>query len=157
MLTSNHGESGSAGAPRRDVRTSLKRGFAERCPACGVGRLFQGYLAVNDACPCCGEELHHQRADDFPQYVTIFIVAHLLVAAFLAADELWPNLPVAVHYAVWPMLVVVLCLVLLPRIKGALVAYQWALRMHGFETAHVVAAEHGAAEDATHPAHRSAA
>ena len=37
-----------------------------------------------------------------------------------------------VDFTLWPALVVVLCLTLLPRVKGALIALQWALRMHGF-------------------------
>lgn len=122
--------------PKRDAKLALKRGLRNRCPACGEGPLRGGYLKVNDTCPNCGEELHHHRADDFPQYVTIFVVGHVLVAALLLVDDLWPNLPVAFHYAIWPALTVVLCLWLLPVIKSMLIAYQWALRMHGFETAH---------------------
>ena len=126
-------------APELDARPiwqSIRRGLRGRCPACGVGRLLSGYLTVNDVCPSCLEELHHHRADDFPQYVTIFIVAHVLAAAFPAVDDMWPYLPLSAHFGVWPILVVLLCLLLLPRIKGALITYQWALRMHGFETAH---------------------
>lgn len=122
--------------PKRDAKLAVKRGLRNRCPACGEGKILGGYLKSNDVCPACGEELHHHRADDFPQYVTIFVVAHILVASLLIVDDLWPDLPVAVHYAIWPTLVVVLCLWLLPIIKAMLIAYQWALRMHGFETAH---------------------
>ena len=129
---------GTDGTPlaKRDAKLALKRGFRNRCPACGEGRIRAGYLRVNAACPTCGEELHHHRADDFPQYLTIFVVGHILVAALLVVDDLWPNLPVAYHYAIWPSLVLVLCLWLLPVFKSMLIAYQWALRMHGFETAH---------------------
>ena len=100
--------------------------------------MFRGYLAVNAACPECGNEFYHHRADDFPQYLTIFVVAHILATALLVVDDLWPDLPLGVHYAIWPSLVIVLSLLLLPRFKGALIAYQWALRMHGFETAHSI-------------------
>ncbi len=55
------------------------RGFRGRCPACGEGRVFRAFLKVNDACPRCGEELHHHRADDFPAYLVIAIVGHILV------------------------------------------------------------------------------
>ena len=124
--------------PKRDAKAALMRGFRNRCPACGEGRILGGYLKSNESCPACGEEFHHHRADDFPQYITIFVVAHVLVAALLLVDDLWPNLPTAFHYAVWPSLVVVLSLWLLPIFKSMLIAYQWALRMHGFETAHRV-------------------
>ena len=124
------------GPAPRDVFVALRRGLRGRCPACGTGRLLHGYSKVNDRCPSCGEELYHHRADDFPQYLTIFAVGHVLVAALLVVDELWPDLPIGLHYALWPSLVVVLSLWLLPICKGGLIAYQWALRMHGFETAH---------------------
>lgn len=122
--------------PRRDAKLALKRGMRNRCPACGEGKILGGYLKSNESCPTCGEELHHHRADDFPQYLTIFVVGHVLVAALLVVDDLWPSLPMGFHFAIWPTLVVVLCLWLLPVFKGMLIAFQWALRMHGFETAH---------------------
>ncbi len=57
-----------------------------------------------------------------------------------AVDDIWPDLPVAAHYVIWPLLCIILSLWLLPVFKGGLIAYQWALRMHGFETAHAVPA-----------------
>lgn len=110
---------------------------------------------MNDHCPSCNEALHHHRADDFPQYLTIFVVGHVLVAALLAVDDFWPDIPVFYHFLIWPSLVVLLCLWLLPIAKGGLIAYQWALRMHGFEEA-----ESGAQDPADlrlSPAERSAA
>ena len=139
MPNTNERSSGEGTASRRPAREAwpaVKRGLRIRCPACGEGRILNGYLKVNDACPACGEELHHHRADDFPQYVTIFVVAHVLVAALLLVDDIWPNLPMSFHFIVWPSLVVILSLWLLPIFKSGLIAYQWALRMHGFETAH---------------------
>src|SRR5262245_60164994 len=58
----------------RPVLTSMLRGAALKCPACGQGAMFRRYLKVFDACPRCGEELHHHRADDAPPYFTIVIV-----------------------------------------------------------------------------------
>jgi len=106
-------------------------GARGRCPACGRGRLFRAYLKVADHCPACGEALHHQRADDAPAYFTMAIVAHVIVFGILVlerakAPETW------VHLAIWLPLTTLLTFGLLPRIKGALVALQWALRMHGF-------------------------
>ena len=119
----------------RDVWRSLRRGFAERCPNCGRGRLFGRYLKVNACCPVCGEELHHQRADDAPPYFTILVVGHLIGAAILLADESTNAIPMWVQMVVWPLVTIVLCLALLPRFKGALIGLQWANRMHGFGTA----------------------
>ncbi len=119
-------------APTRRLGLAMRRGFAGRCPNCGEGRLFRAYLKVVDACPVCGEELHHQRADDAPPYITMLVVGHVVVAGVLAAEELWPNSPLWLGAIGWSLLATVLCLALLPRVKGALVGYQWALRMHGF-------------------------
>lgn len=122
-------------APRA-TWTAIKRGLRGCCPSCGRGRILYKYLKVNDACPSCGEELHHHRADDFPPYLTILVVGHVLGALMFAVDDAWPDLPMAFHFLIWPTLVVVLSLWLLPIFKAGLIAYQWALRMHGFETAH---------------------
>jgi uncharacterized protein (DUF983 family) len=123
-----------AGATR-DRWQAIKRGFQMRCPNCGEGPLFRAYLKVNDACPVCGEEFFHQRADDAPPYLTILVVGHIVGALMLTVEEIDDTLPIWIHAIVWPLLTLGLSLFLLPRFKGALIAYQWALRMHGFETA----------------------
>jgi uncharacterized protein (DUF983 family) len=93
--------------------------------------MLRGYLTVRDSCPVCNEELFHHRADDGPAYLTILIVGHLLAPLIL-----W----VFTHYRPDPWVLasifsvgtVALSLFLLPRLKGAIVALQWAKRMHGF-------------------------
>jgi uncharacterized protein (DUF983 family) len=120
---------------KREPWPAITKGFRGYCPACGKGKMFWAYLKVNDTCPECGEELHHHRADDFPPYLTIVIAGHVVGTLLLLTEELWPEAPIWLHAAIWPTLILVLSLWLLPVIKGAVVAYQWALRMHGFETA----------------------
>lgn len=117
--------------PPRDVTLSVKRGLRQTCPACGQGKLYRAYLKVADACPACSEELHHQRADDAPPYFTMLIVGHIVVAGVLVVEEAFAP-PTWVHAAVWGPVLLGLSLWMLPRIKGALVGAQWALRMHGF-------------------------
>jgi uncharacterized protein (DUF983 family) len=119
----------------RDWWLAMKRGMRLRCPNCGEGKMFRAYLKPNDACSHCGEELHHHRADDAPPYVTIVIVGHIVVAAMLLVEEHFPGQPVWLHMIGWTSLSLVLCLALLPPVKGALIGLQWALRMHGFGTA----------------------
>lgn len=116
----------------RPILRSLWRGACLACPNCGEGRMFRAYLKVADQCPACGEELHHQRADDAPPYVVITIVAHIVVGALLWTEIAYQP-PVWLHFSIWLPLTVVLSLALLPPVKGALVALQWALRMHGFD------------------------
>jgi uncharacterized protein (DUF983 family) len=123
-------EGRSTGA--RPVFSSLLRGAAHKCPACGQGAMFRRYLKVADTCPNCGEVLHHHRADDAPPYFTIVIVGHIVVGLVLAVEMAYRP-PLWVHAALWLPLTVILTLVVLPSVKGALIALQWALLMHGFD------------------------
>lgn len=109
----------------------MARGIAQKCPACGKGHMFRSFLKVADTCKHCGEELHHHRADDGPAYLTILIVGHLLAPLLLFTYMKWRPEPLvmAVGFTIGT---VALSLYLLPRLKGALVALQWAHRMHGF-------------------------
>jgi uncharacterized protein (DUF983 family) len=125
-------EASSSVAAVRPLGLAVRRGLAGRCPRCGEGRLFRAYLKVNDACPACGEDFTPQRADDAPAYITILIVGHFVVAGVVAAEDIWPNSPVLVDAFVWAALAVALSLFVLPKVKGALIGYQWAVRMHGF-------------------------
>lgn len=118
----------------RLVKPALRRGWRRRCPNCGAGPMMRGYLKVRDACPVCGEALHHQRADDGPAYMTILIVGHLLAPLLLIVYTKWRPDPVTMAVG-FTLGTVALSLYLLPRLKGALVALQWAKRMHGFGSA----------------------
>ncbi|WP_232831637.1 DUF983 domain-containing protein [Pseudogemmobacter bohemicus] len=109
----------------------MLRGWRCRCPACGAGPLFLGYLKVRDHCPVCNEALYHQRADDGPAYVTILIVGHIIGPLMLALYAKWTPDPL-ITAALLSVASVALSLFFLPRIKGAFIGLQWSRRMHGF-------------------------
>lgn len=115
----------------RDARTAMMRGWRRRCPSCGRGALFGGFLKVVPACANCGENLSHQRADDGPAYLTILIVGHLMAPLLILVwTELRPDpLTLALSFSAGT---VALSLWLLPRLKGVIVGLQWAHRLHGF-------------------------
>lgn len=115
----------------RATGQAMRRGAMGRCPACGKGRLFSRFLKVADNCPDCGEAMHHQRADDGPAYLTILIVSHLGAPLLLACYMAWRPSAMTMIYS-FGLGAIVLSLLLLPRIKGAMVGLQWARRMHGF-------------------------
>ena len=117
--------------PRRPIWQAMRKGFAMRCPDCGHGRLFGRYTKVLPACPSCGLDYSHQRADDAPAYFTILIVGHLVVGSLVTVEKI-AHPPVWLHMLIWIPLCIALSLVLLPRVKGALIGLQWANRMHGF-------------------------
>ena len=116
----------------RNVAVAVGRGFIGRCPNCGRGAMFRSYLRVNPRCPACGEDLSGHRADDAPAFLTLLIACFVGGLGVLLSDDAssqWPILAVA---AFWLVATAVISLLVLPRLKGAVVGYQWALRLHGF-------------------------
>ncbi|SFV32375.1 Uncharacterized conserved protein, DUF983 family [Devosia crocina] len=115
----------------RSVGQAMWRGALCRCPHCGQGKIFRAYLKVADQCDVCGEEFSHHRADDFPPYIAIMIVGHLLVGVMMHMDMVWHVNPMTYLLSMIP-LAIILPLMMLPSIKGAIVGLQWATRMYGF-------------------------
>ncbi len=116
----------------RPTRRSIFRGWRRRCPKCGQGPLMKSYLKVRDNCPVCDEELHHHRADDGPAYLTILIVGHIMAPTILWTFTTFRPDPMVLA-TVFTVGCVALSLYMLPRLKGAIVGFQWAKRMHGFD------------------------
>ncbi len=117
---------------KRSVLQAIFSGLREKCPNCQSGSLYYKFLKVNDQCSTCREMLHHHRADDAPPYFTIFIVGHILLPLMIWVEiaykpSLW------VHNALWLPATLIICYWLLPRVKGALIGFQWANYMHGFD------------------------
>jgi uncharacterized protein (DUF983 family) len=114
--------------------TALRRGLCMTCPHCGEGRLFGRFLKTVDRCAACDEELFHHEADDYPAYLVIFLVGKAVFVGILAVELLYRP-PYWVHFAIWLPLTLIAVLALLQPIKGAVVALQWSLGLHGFEEA----------------------
>lgn len=125
MITANEA------ALERDLWPALRRGWRRKCPNCGTGPMLKGYLKVRPSCQVCREELHHHRADDGPAYLTILIVGHLMAPLLLAVFTAYRPDPL-VLFTIFAVGCVALSLYLLPRLKGVIVAFQWARYMHGF-------------------------
>jgi uncharacterized protein (DUF983 family) len=121
-------------ADHRSLGRAVWNGLRLRCPHCGEGHLFRSYLKVADKCEVCGEELHHHRADDFPPYLSIVIVGHLIVGLMLHLEFSYDIAPWIYVVTMVPA-AIVLPLLTLPSIKGAVVGMQWANRMYGFDPA----------------------
>lgn len=115
----------------RLARPAMIRGWRLRCPNCGTGPMMGAYLKVNASCAVCREELFHHRADDGPAYLTILIVGHILAPLLLYSFVRWRPEPL-ILFTVFAIGCVTLSLYLLPRIKGAMIGFQWARYMHGF-------------------------
>ncbi|MCW5720563.1 MAG: DUF983 domain-containing protein [Devosia sp.] len=118
-------------AEERNIGQAIWRGTLCRCPHCGKGKMFRAYLKVADECSVCGEELKYHRADDFPPYIAITIVGHIIIFLMLHMDMTYRVEPITYMITMIP-LAIVLSLLILPPIKGAIVGWQWASRMYGF-------------------------
>jgi uncharacterized protein (DUF983 family) len=116
-----------ADAEPRPFLTGLLRGLKHRCPDCGEGSLYSGYLKVRQTCQACGHDLSAYRADDGPAYFTILLVGHLIIAPALVFPVVWEASP----WIVVPVslsLLTALVLTILPRIKGAFIGGLWSIR-----------------------------
>ncbi|ALL14092.1 DUF983 domain-containing protein [Caulobacter henricii] len=110
------------------VLTGLKRGLMHRCPNCGDGRLYVRYLKVDPDCEACGHDLAEYPADDGPAYFTILIIGHLFVAPLLLFPFIW-KAPVGLVLPLTVLPLAALTLVLLPRVKGAVIGALWAIKL----------------------------
>lgn len=115
------------------LRSALLRGWRRRCPRCGQGPMLKGYLKIRKECPVCRLELHHARADDGPAYLTILIVGKLMAPLLLIVFQTFRPEPL-VLFTIFAVPCVGLSLYLLPRLKGAIVGFQWVRGLGGFGT-----------------------
>lgn len=109
-----------------ELMLGLKRGVARRCPNCGEGRLFDGYLKVKTTCEVCGNPNGLYRTDDAAPYFTILVVGHLVIAPMLTL-HVYRTWPVEWLLGVMVPLVGVITLALLPFVKGAVLGVLWSL------------------------------
>lgn len=123
----------TAATPGRATWAAIRKGWRGKCPRCGRGSLLKSYLKVEDTCTVCKQELHHHRADDGPAYLTILVVGHLMAPLLHIAFVTWRPDPL-VLFTIFAVGCVALSLYLLPRLKGAIVGFQWARQMGGFGT-----------------------
>ena len=99
-------------------------GLACRCPQCGEGALFQGFLKVTPICQACGLDLQATDPGDGAAVFVILIVGFLVAFAMLFSEfTLHP--PVWVHLVVWLPLAGILSLGLMRPFKGVMVAMQF--------------------------------
>ena len=114
------------------IGVALARGAMARCPACGQGRLFDGFLTLARECSACHAPLGRIRADDAPPYFTIFLAGHLLVPGVFWVEKAY-HPPMWLHMAVWLPLFAIVCTLLLRPVKGAVVAWMMRLGLTGDE------------------------
>lgn len=99
-------------------------GLRGRCPRCGEGRLFSGFLAVAPRCGVCRLDYSFADAGDGPAVFVILIIGFVVVGLALWT-EVTLNPPLWLHFILWIPLTIALCLTALRLIKGVLITLQY--------------------------------
>jgi uncharacterized protein (DUF983 family) len=102
----------------------LLSGAAGRCPNCGEGHLFEGFLKVAPACEACGYDLAKADSGDGPA-VFVILIAGFVVAFGALFTEVAFNPPVWVTLVIWLPATLVISLVMLRPMKGLMLAAQF--------------------------------
>ncbi len=102
----------------------ISAGLTGRCPRCGQGKLFDGFLALAPRCRACGLDYSFIDAGDGPAVFVILIAGFLVVAAALIVEVTYQP-PFWVHAALWGPLILVTTLAPLRLLKGLLITLQY--------------------------------
>ncbi len=103
---------------------SVMRGLRGRCPQCGEGRLFDGFLSLRPKCESCGLDYGFADSGDGPAIFVILGAGFVVVFAALIVEVLYRP-PFWLHAALWLPLVLLTTLAPLRVIKGLLIALQY--------------------------------
>lgn len=106
------------------ARSTVAAGLKSRCPRCGTGRLFAGYLTLVKNCENCGLDMAFVDSGDGPAVFLVLIVGIVVVGAALVT-EVTIQPPYWVHALLWGPLAVGLPLILLRPAKGLMIAIQY--------------------------------
>ena len=99
-------------------------GLRGRCPRCGEGQLFQGFLSLRPACEQCGLDYGFADAGDGPAVFVILIGGFIVVFAALIIEIVYQP-PYWVHAVLWLPLILIVTLAPLRLVKGLLIALQY--------------------------------
>jgi len=102
----------------------LKAGFACRCPRCGKGKLFQGFLTLRPNCEMCGLDFSFADAGDGPAIFVILFAGFVVVGLALVVEFLYEP-PFWLHALLWGPLILLVTLGPLRPFKGVLIALQY--------------------------------
>src|SRR6476619_738827 len=106
------------------LASTIVSGILGRCPACGSGKMFSGYLTLAPRCKMCGLDYNFADSGDGPAVFVILVTGFIVVGAALIVEVLYSP-PYWVHALAWGSLSIILPLVLLRSFKGVLIALQF--------------------------------
>ncbi len=105
-------------------RSAIATGLACKCPRCGEGRLFAGFLTVAEHCAVCGLDFKKADSGDGPAVFIIFILGFLVVPAAIRVEFRFEP-PMWLHLTIWPPVILGSALGLLRPMKGLMIALQY--------------------------------
>jgi uncharacterized protein (DUF983 family) len=105
----------------------FRAGLRCRCPRCGEGRLFDGFLTVAERCGVCGLPISRHDAGDGPAVFVILILGFLVVGLALLVEATMKP-PLWVHAILWPPFILIVAIGLLRPLKATLLALQYRHR-----------------------------
>lgn len=105
-------------------QSPVSTGLGGRCPRCGEGQLFDGFLKVRKSCRACGLDYSFADSGDGPAVFIMLIVGFVLVAGVLTV-ELTYQPPYWVHVVIWLPVTILLSLAVLRPLKGLMIALQF--------------------------------
>jgi uncharacterized protein (DUF983 family) len=106
------------------VTDATSAGLAGRCPRCGEGKLFSGFLTVAPRCTACDLDYKFADAGDGPA-VFVILLAGFVVVGLLLWTEINYEPPMWVHLVIFLPMTVIVVLGMLRPLKGILVALQY--------------------------------
>jgi uncharacterized protein (DUF983 family) len=102
----------------------LSAALKGRCPRCGKGRLFKGYLALQPSCTACKLDFSGFEAGDGPAVFVILIVGAIVAGGALLTEVAFQP-PYWVHALIWGPALVILSLAFLRPLKAGLIVLQY--------------------------------
>jgi uncharacterized protein (DUF983 family) len=99
-------------------------GLLGRCPNCGEGHLFSGFLTLRPRCEVCGIDYGFADAGDGPAVFVIMIAGFIVCGAALLVEMRYAP-PLWVHAVLWVPLVLLTTIGPLRPLKGLLIALQY--------------------------------
>jgi uncharacterized protein (DUF983 family) len=108
------------------------RSLACRCPRCGKGAVYEGFLKFTDRCVVCRLPIAKNDNGDGPAVFLIFIVGFALVplALLIAMNVDWP---LWLHGLIWGVVVMALTVGMLRPAKALTLALQYRHRKEVFD------------------------
>ena len=113
-----------SGDTQPTVLQSALRGLACKCPRCGKGKLYAGFLNLRPGCEACGLDYAFIDAGDGPAVFVIMIAGAIVVTAALITEVKYQP-PFWVHAVLWLPLTLAVTLWPLRAIKSLLIALQF--------------------------------